>query len=268
MNVRNLSFVIVLFLVWIMGYYYYSPERLAMRSGEEHTNDIQIPEQRPIEEQIVQEYAPATDQTEEPRRALEPETLPQAMPPVPVKKIEPQPVSKEIKKKKRIRKDKKKREAAQAKESFIPQQQHTSHHEESYSSSPSNDQTIKDPINITADLKKKNIGYYKMLSWHYPHLFNLTVNDQPLFTKNDKIITQAEPVAISKDEPFVIRYNYEWHTPWGKRIGAKKVTFKAQENAPQLTVHFKSNWKDEERIIVDGAEKISAELLEEEKPAV
>ena len=267
MNVRNLSFVIVLFLVWIMGYYYYSPERLAMRSEEEQNNNIQIPEQPVVEEKIVQEYPAPIDQTNELRRALEYDPLPEVIPTFPVEKTEQNIVSKQIKKKKRTRKEKKKRDVSPAKESFIPQQ-HKSNNEKSYRLSPSNDEKIKAPINITADLKKKDIGYYKMLSWHYPHFFNLTVNDQQLFTKKDKVITQAESVALSKDEPFVIRYNYEWHTPWGKRIGAKKVTFKPQEHAYQLTVHFKSNWKDEERIVVDGADKISAELLEEEKPAV
>lgn len=262
MNIKNILFIITLFLIWIAGYYLYSPRHSENIKSliESHDNQqykhasIEDEQIVPIEEKIdTIQTSTLEEKTAIPSEVNEVimEQKPQTSPAPQVKKRQ------KAKKKEKIRKEKANNIAIiQPSEPII--QQITSQHD-------INNNTKQETVSITSSLVKKDIGYYKMLSWHYPYLFNLTVNDQPLFTKKDKKIISAEPVKIPADKPFVIRYSYEWHTPWGKRIGAKNVIFKPNENVSHITVTFKSNWKDEQRIVVNGATKISDELLEEEK---
>ena len=228
MNIRNLSFIVVLFLVWLMGYYYYSPQETFTLNNQELSREI--PEETQPLHGEVNDILP-TLQTEENLLTTTLEASPNEYTFLPSQEELPKelippltPKKKRTKKEKKqdkipyIRKDKKIEIPLfpTTKINTIPP------HE------ISDNDAVNNTISITSSLKKRDIGYYKMLSWHHPYLFNLTVNDQPLFTKKDKTITAAQSVTINKNEPFIIRYSYEWHTPWGKRIGAKKVTFKAK----------------------------------------
>lgn len=107
------------------------------------------------------------------------------------------------------------------------------------------------PFKVINAITRKDLGYYKMLSWHYPDIFTLKVND--------KVIAEGKSIEFT-DPVLVIRYDYEWTTPWGKQIGAKEVTFEIPAEVTELSVTF-TDWKEEERIAITNAKKISEEKL-------
>jgi hypothetical protein len=120
-------------------------------------------------------------------------------------------------------------------------------------------------ITIKNGVTKEAIGYQKM-GMRYPDSFTLTVNGTPLFVKEGEIITDHKELPLPANQPLVIKYDYTWYAPWpwGTKKGSKSVTFKANAaNKEPLSIQFTSNWKEEERIVVTGATKISKEALEE-----
>lgn len=264
MNVRNVLFLIILFLVWLAGYYYYSPrpssQPTVLEIEHSQTEMLWNDQEEEVTSQEQQE-APSTD-TQISVPDIQSTTQRPATQPYSEKSQKASPSITKKERKKKSKKTQKKQEPTPVLSPManIPV---TPIAAASLPEEASIEDSKEGSIAVSSSLVKRDIGYYKMLSWHYPYLFNLTVNGQPLFIKHDKKITENE-VRIPANQPFIIRYNYEWHTPWGKRIGAKSVTFKPNANAQNLSVAFKSNWKNEERIAVDGATKVSQELLEEE----
>lgn len=293
MNMRNLLFLIVLFLVWLMGYHYYSPDRFPVDRGQQQetrqinriANLMDKEESSKNSAQYFVDHQPsdvtysennASNQSAEESViasvAAEPVIPPNtiiATEPEAQSSKHPKGLSKKKHKKQKVAAKKIKKIAA-GKDNTI-QETMTTPENPTISLDTRNIRPNQSTNNAAQDLMipiksllvKKDIGYYKMLSWHYPYFFQLTVDGKTLFIKQDKKTTSFDDILVPADQPFTIRYSYEWHTPWGKRVGAKKVTFKAHPDAQNLSVRFTSNWKDEERIVIDGADKISAELLEE-----
>lgn len=110
---------------------------------------------------------------------------------------------------------------------------------------------MHNPFKVINGITRKDLGYYKMLSWHYPDIFTLKVND--------KIIEEGKSIECS-DSILLVRYDYEWTTPWGKQIGAKEVTFEIPAEVTELNITF-VGWQQEERINISNAKKISEEKL-------
>lgn len=113
--------------------------------------------------------------------------------------------------------------------------------------------TVKahNPFKVINGITRKDLGYYKMLSWHYPDIFTLKVND--------KVIEEGKSIEFS-DSILIVRYDYEWTTPWGKQIGAKEVSFEIPSEVTELSIQF-IGWQQEERIAISNAKKISEEKL-------
>ncbi len=114
-------------------------------------------------------------------------------------------------------------------------------------------QEIKKKNNIVVinGISKKDIGYYKMFSWHYPTEFVLKVDGKPV-EQGKSLETQNRMITVT--------YDYIWQAPWGKTVGAKEVTFEIPQDLHEVTINF-ANWDNEERISIPGAKKISKEEL-------
>lgn len=104
---------------------------------------------------------------------------------------------------------------------------------------------------ITNCITNNDLGYYKMLSWHYPDTFTITVNNQAI----------ASGQTIELNNPTVtIIYTYEWTTPWGKQAGTKETTYEIPHDINTVNITF-NGWEEEERIAVSDSKKVSAEKL-------
>jgi hypothetical protein len=120
-------------------------------------------------------------------------------------------------------------------------------------------------ITIKNGVTKNAIGYQKM-GMRYPDSFKLTVNGTPLFVKEGETITDHQEISVPADQPLVIKYDYTWYAPWpwGTKRGSKSVTFQANAASKEpLSIQFNSNWKEEERITLNGATKVTKETLDQ-----
>lgn len=106
-------------------------------------------------------------------------------------------------------------------------------------------------VRITNGITKKDIGYYKMFSWHYPSEFVLKVDGKPI---------EPGKSLEFQNRTITITYDYIWQAPWGKTVGAKQVTFEIPQDIDTVTINF-ANWDNEERISIAGAKKVSKEEL-------
>jgi len=80
-------------------------------------------------------------------------------------------------------------------------------------------------------------------------------------SSNGKVIKPGATVSIPVvEKKFKIRYDYEFQNGRG---GAKEVTFSAPNDMKKGTLEFK--WKNKYRLIIDGAEPKSVEVLETSK---
>jgi hypothetical protein len=104
---------------------------------------------------------------------------------------------------------------------------------------------------IKNSIVKQDIGYYKMFKWHYPDVFVLKVNDQP--------VESGKQLEVNSPK-ITVRYDYEWSTPWGKKINGKQATFEIPDTMQEVTIKF-LGWQEEERIHIEGAKKITEEKL-------
>ena len=62
-----------------------------------------------------------------------------------------------------------------------------------------------------------------------------------------------------KKNKITIQYEYVWKVPFGKRTGAKKVTFEIPENTDEAEITF-AGWKEAQRIEMPQAKKLSDEI--------
>jgi hypothetical protein len=110
------------------------------------------------------------------------------------------------------------------------------------------------PITVQNGIKRKDLGYYKFFSTHYPKEFNLRVNGKTI---------EPGKTATVNDSRLVVQYDYVWKTAIGTRTGTKQVEFKvANETGATDTVSIGFNgWDNKtERINATNAEKVSPEI--------
>jgi len=106
-------------------------------------------------------------------------------------------------------------------------------------------------ITVQNGIKRKDLGYYKFFSTHYPAEFHLKVNGT--------VIEPGKAATVS-DSHLVVQYDYVWKTVVGTRTGTKQVEFKVPENSTDpVSVNF-NGWDKNERIKVSNAEKVSPEI--------
>lgn len=104
---------------------------------------------------------------------------------------------------------------------------------------------------ITNCITTNDLGYYKMMSWHYPDTFTVTVNNQAI----------ASGQTLELNNPTItIAYAYEWSTPWGKQAGTKETIYEIPRDINTVNITF-NGWEEEERIAVSNSKKVSSEKL-------
>ena len=102
---------------------------------------------------------------------------------------------------------------------------------------------------VTNSISPNDLGYYQLFSTHYPEEFTLTVNG--------KAIKNGESIEV-KENKLTIKYEYSWKVPFGKRTGAKEVTFEIPKDKNEVEITF-AGWKASERILISQAKKLSDE---------
>ncbi len=109
-------------------------------------------------------------------------------------------------------------------------------------------------VKIKNNIVEKKLKYKYLFLSYIPTKFSITINGQEL--KRD----EKMDVTI-KDNKLSVRYDYEFMD--GKRTGAKVVHFEVDPEAQELDLSF--SWKDEWRIIIDGATPTSFERIEKKE---
>jgi hypothetical protein len=107
-------------------------------------------------------------------------------------------------------------------------------------------------ISIENKITKQMLGY-RYFGTHYPTMFKITANGTEIKPESKEFIKLA-------DNQLTVRYTFEFL--YGKRKGAKEITFAVKPQADNLSIAF--DWKDTWRILIDKdkAEPISGKQIE------
>jgi hypothetical protein len=103
---------------------------------------------------------------------------------------------------------------------------------------------------ITNQITKKDLGVYKMLSWHYPNKFTVWLNGNELAAGDSITVPDGSKVEVT--------YEYLWAGWWGSKTGKKQALFQTSPGSNHAIV-FKDWQQGPERISITNAKRLTEE---------